>query len=100
MNSNSVRPVIVAVVILLITLVVLSTAESRRRKCKLRVTYLLSTDIQVSDINRHLFADCTLLGISLRPENINEVMCALYNAFNSISNWISANLLALNPTKT
>jgi hypothetical protein len=60
----------------------------------------LSHLVQANDINHHLFADDTQLYISFKPENFNEAMSALSNAFNSISSWMSANLLALNPTKT
>jgi hypothetical protein len=60
----------------------------------------LSHLIRTCDINHHLFADDTQLYISFKPENFNEAMSALSNAFHSISNWMSANLMVLNPTKT
>ena len=50
--------------------------------------------------NHHLFADDTQLYISFNPENFKEAMSALSNAFQSISSWMSANLLVLNTTKT
>ena len=55
--------------------------------------------VQASDTNNHLFTDDTQLFISFKHENFNETMSALPNAFHSISNWMSANLLVLNPAK-
>jgi len=60
----------------------------------------LSHLVRTSDVNHHLFADDTQLYISFRPEKFTEAMAALSDVFHSISNWMSANLLALNPTKT
>ena len=60
----------------------------------------MSHRLQASDINHHLFADNTQLCISFKPGNFNEVMPSLADAFHSIPNWMSANLLVLNPTKT
>ena len=60
----------------------------------------LSHLVQASVMHHHLFADDIQLYISFKPKDFNEAMSALSSAFQSISNWISANQLVLNPTET
>ena len=52
-------------------------------------TIPLSHLVEVNGIKHHFFADDTQLSISFKPENFNEAMSALSNAFYSISNWMS-----------
>ena len=49
--------------------------------------------VEAGDTNHHLFADGTQSNISFKPENVNEVMSALVNAFQSIFNCMSVNLV-------
>ena len=63
----------------------------------------LSHPVQACDIQPSLFyllMTHNLLFHSCLRKKINEAMLALSNAFHSISKWLSANRLVLNPTKT
>ena len=60
----------------------------------------LSHLIQSHDINHHLYADDTQLFISIKPSEFQNATSSLSAAFQSISKWMSLNMLALNPSKT
>jgi len=60
----------------------------------------LSHIIQSNSMDHHLYADDTQLYISFKPVCFQEATCALSATFRAISDWMSTNLLALNPSKT
>ena len=60
----------------------------------------LSHLIQSHDLNHHLYADDTQLFISIKPSEFQNAASSLSAVFQSISNWMSLNMLALNPSKT
>jgi hypothetical protein len=60
----------------------------------------LSHIIQSTSVDHHLYADDTQLFISFKPVNIVNAIESLQAAFRAVSDWMSPNLLALNPSKT
>jgi hypothetical protein len=60
----------------------------------------LSHLIRTSSINHHLYADDTQLYLSFKPANIHSALQSIQSVFKIVSDWMSANLLALNPSKT
>ena len=60
----------------------------------------LSTLISSLSINHHLYADDTQLFMSFFPSDFTSSMDSLRLALHKISDWMSANLLTLNPSKT
>ena len=60
----------------------------------------LSHLIQSHNTNHHLYADDTQLFISIKPSEFQNASASLRAVFQSISNWMSLNMLALNHSKT
>ena len=60
----------------------------------------LSHLISSSSINHHLYADDTQLFLSFIPSAFQQTISSLQSTLQQISNWMSANLLTLNPSKT
>jgi len=60
----------------------------------------LSSLIADSSINHHLYADDTQLYISFSPLDFCSNILSLQNTISLISDWMSANLLSLNQSKT
>ena len=60
----------------------------------------LSHIIKSISVDHHLYADDTQLFISFKPVNIQNALQSLQDAFKAVSDWMSPNLLALNPPKT
>jgi hypothetical protein len=46
------------------------------------------------------YADDTQLSISAKPEEVDSKLCSLQSDLESVSNWMDANYLALNPKKS
>src|SRR6218665_1060702 len=60
----------------------------------------LSHLIKSSSVDHHLYADDTQLLISFSPASISTSIAQLLSVVNQISQWMSSNLLRLNPSKT
>ena len=60
----------------------------------------LSTVISNSSANRHLYADDTQLLLSFTAADFSYNITHLDNTISSVYNWMSSNLLSLNPSKT
>lgn len=60
----------------------------------------LSTLLSRTSVDHHLYADDTQLFISFSPSNFTPTINHLQSVFSSVSTWMSANLLSLNPSKT
>jgi hypothetical protein len=60
----------------------------------------LSHLISSLSLNHHLYADDTQLFFSFFPTSFSESVAHLQSALSKISDWMSANLLTLNPNKT
>src|SRR6218665_3129507 len=60
----------------------------------------LSHLIDSSSVDHHLYADDTQLFISLSPTSFSTSIAHLLSVANQISQWMSSNLLCLNPSKT
>ena len=60
----------------------------------------LSHLIKSSSVDHHLYADDTQLFISFSPGSFSTSIAKLLNVVNLISQWMSSNLLCLNPSKT
>src|ERR1043165_4269824 len=60
----------------------------------------LSHLIQSSSVDHHLYADDTQLYISFSPSSFSTSIAKLLNVVNLVSQWMSSNLLCLNPSKT
>ena len=60
----------------------------------------LSTVISNSSANHHLYADDTQLYLSFSALDFSQNVTHLESTISSISNWMSANFLSLNPSKT
>jgi hypothetical protein len=60
----------------------------------------LSTLLSATSTNHHLYADHIQLFISFSPSQFSASVTQLQSVFSRISNWMSANLLSLNPSKT
>src|SRR6218665_1336611 len=56
--------------------------------------------IKSSSVDHHLYADDTQLFISLSPASFSTSIAQLLSVVNQISQWMSSNLLRLNPSKT
>src|SRR6218665_2856275 len=60
----------------------------------------LSHLIKSSSVDHHLYADDTQLFISFSPASFFTSIAQLLSVVNQISQWMSSNLLRLNPSKT
>src|SRR6218665_3152836 len=60
----------------------------------------LSRLIETSSVDHHLYADDTQLFISFSPASFSTSIAHLLSVVNQISQWMSSNLLCLNPSKT
>ena len=60
----------------------------------------LSSLISSHSLNHHLFADDTQMLPCFKTNLYTIAMSSLQSAFQSVSSWMSANFLALNPSKT
>ena len=60
----------------------------------------LSTLISSLSLDHQLFADDTQMLACFTPSSYTDAMSSLQSAFQTISSWMSANFLALNPLKT
>ena len=60
----------------------------------------LSHLIESSSVDHHLYADDTQLFISFSPASFSTSIAQLLSVVNQISQWMSSNLLCLNPSKT
>ena len=60
----------------------------------------LSTVISNSSANHHLYADDTQLYLSFSAAGFSHNITFLETAISNVSNWMSANFLTLNPSKT
>ena len=60
----------------------------------------LSSVISSQSFQHHLFADDTQLFASFSPLSFSDTADSLQHTFTTISSWMSANFLALNPAKT
>ena len=60
----------------------------------------LSHLIKSSSVDHHLYADDTQLYISFSPSSFSTSIAKLLNVVNLVSQWMSSNLLCLNPSKT
>ena len=60
------------------------------------LSHLLST----SSVHHHLYADDTQLFISFSPPSFHASIQLLQNSVSAVANWMSANLLCLNPSKS
>jgi len=60
----------------------------------------LSTVISNSSANHHLYADDTQLFLSFSALDFSHNITLLENTISDVSNWMSANFLSLNPSKT
>jgi len=60
----------------------------------------LSHLIKQQSLNHHLYADDTQLYITINPTDFQYASSVLSTTFLAISKWMSANMLALNPSKT
>src|SRR6218665_2622849 len=56
--------------------------------------------IETSSVDHHLYADDTQLFISFSPASFSISIAHLLSVVNQISQWMSSNLLCLNPSKT
>jgi len=56
--------------------------------------------IESSSVDHHLYADDTQLFISFPPASFLTSIAQLLSVVNQISQWMSPNLLCLNPSKT
>src|SRR6218665_2151300 len=56
--------------------------------------------IETSSVDHHLYADDTQLFISFSPASFSTSIAHLFSVVNQISQWMSSNLLCLNPSKT
>src|SRR6218665_1641555 len=65
-----------------------------------RPTTPLSHLIKSSSVDHHLYADDTQLFISFSPASFSTSIAQLLSVVNQISQWMSSNLLRLNPSKT
>src|SRR6218665_623155 len=66
----------------------------------IRYTTPLSHLIKSSSVDHHLYADDTQLFISFSPASFPTSIAQLLSVVNQISQWMSSNLLCLNPFKT
>src|SRR5438132_10140829 len=60
----------------------------------------LSSLISSHSLGHELFADDTQMYTCFTPTSYSDAACCLQQTFQSISSWMSANFLALNPSKT
>src|SRR5438552_9544077 len=60
----------------------------------------LSSVISSRSLDHELFADDTQMYTCFTPTSYSDAACCLQQTFQSISSWMSANFLALNPSKT
>src|SRR6218665_3544075 len=60
----------------------------------------LSHLIKSSSVDHHLYADDTQLFISFSRASFSTSIAQLLSVVNQISQWMSSNLLRLNPSKT
>jgi len=55
---------------------------------------------QSAPVKHHLYADDTQLFVSFSPSKFDEAHSCLQSTISAISNWMTANFLSLNPSKT
>ena len=55
---------------------------------------------QTLPVKHHLYADDTQLFVSFSPSKFDEAHSYLQSTISDISNWMTANFLSLNPSKT
>ena len=60
----------------------------------------LSSILNSTSVSHHLYADDTQLFISFSPSTFSSSINLLQSSISQVSNWMSANLLSLNPSKT
>src|SRR6218665_2958593 len=60
----------------------------------------LSHPIKSSSVGHHLYADYTQLFLSFSPASFSTSIAQLLSLVSQISQWMSSNLLRLNPSKT
>jgi Reverse transcriptase (RNA-dependent DNA polymerase) len=60
----------------------------------------LSSLLSASSANHHLYADDTQLFISFTPQSFVSTIQSLQNTIAAVANWMSANLLCLNQSKS
>src|SRR6218665_3938685 len=63
------------------------------------LSHLIDTS-SVQSVDHHLYADDTQLFISFSPASFSTSIAHLLSVVNQISQWMSSNLLCLNPSKT
>ena len=60
----------------------------------------LSSQVSATSIDHHIYADDTQLFVFFSPLDFTVSVNQLQAVFSRVSNWMSANLLSLNPSKT
>jgi len=60
----------------------------------------LSSLISSHPLDHELFADDSQMYTCFTPNSYSDAVCCLQQTFQSVSSWMSANFLALNPSKT
>ena len=60
----------------------------------------LSSLISSHSLDHELFADDSQMYTCFTPNSYSDAVCCLQQTFQSVSSWMSANFLALNPSKT
>jgi hypothetical protein len=61
----------------------------------------LSHLVSLYSVNHHLYADDAQFFLSFTPDSFRQAFCMpCIHALRQVSNWICANLLTLNPSKT
>jgi hypothetical protein len=60
----------------------------------------LSSLLSASSISHHLYADDTQLFISFSPQSFSSTIQSLQDTISAVANWMSANLLCLNQSKS
>ena len=60
----------------------------------------LSSLLSASPTQHHLYADDTQLYLTFSPSSFSSTIETLQNTIQAVANWMSANLLSLNPSKS